>query len=129
MAAVPGVTPVAQRVRWPQFAPYVNNGFDEYMSWYHGLILKLEKRLSQNMSFLVNYTWSKTLDESDSLGNGNIYGQPTSNPTRFNIDMFKGPAGFVSGSASAPPTLSRRPGGRITGWPIWRCHTGSFQGL
>ena len=41
------MTPVAQRVRWPQFAPYVNNGFDEYMSWYHGLIVKLEKRLSQ----------------------------------------------------------------------------------
>jgi len=29
-----------------------------------------------------------------SRSNGNIYGQPTSNPTRFNIDMFKGPAGF-----------------------------------
>jgi hypothetical protein len=93
-ASVPGVTPVAQRVRWPQFAPYVNNGFDEDMSWYHGLILKLEKRLSQNLSFSVNYTWSKTLDQSDSLGNGNIYGQPTANPTRFNINMFKGPAGF-----------------------------------
>jgi hypothetical protein len=94
VASVPGVTPVAQRVRWPQFAPYVNNGFNEYMSWYHGLIVKLEKRLSQNLSFLVNYTWSKTLDQSDSLGNGNIYGQPTANPTRFNINMFKGPAGF-----------------------------------
>jgi hypothetical protein len=64
------------------------------MSWYHGLILKLEKRLSPNLSFLVNYTWSKTLDESDSLGNGNIYGQPTANPTRYNINMFKGPAGY-----------------------------------
>jgi len=51
VAPVPGVTPVAQRVRWPQFAPYVNNGFDEYMSWYHGLILKMERRLSQNLSF------------------------------------------------------------------------------
>jgi hypothetical protein len=94
VAPVPGVTPVAQRVRWPQFAPYVNNGFDEYMSWYHGLVLKLEKRFAQNMSFMVDYTWSKTLDESDSLGNGNIYGQPTANPTRFNINMFKGPAGY-----------------------------------
>jgi len=113
VAAVPGVTPVAQRVRWPQFAPYVNNGFNEYMSWYHGLVLKLEKRFSQNMSFLVNYTWSKTLDESDSLGNGNIYGQPTSNPTRFNINMFKGPAGF---------DIRQRLSGSYTFETPWRTH-------
>jgi hypothetical protein len=94
VAAVPSVTPVATRVRWPQFAPYVNNGFDEYQSWYHGLVLKVERRLSQTMTFIVDYTWSKTLDESDSLGNGNIYGQPTANPTRFNINMFRGPAGY-----------------------------------
>jgi len=94
VAAVPGTTPLAQRVRWPGFAPYVNNGFNEYMSWYHGLDLKLEKRFSRNLSFLVSYTFSKTLDQSDSLGNGNIYGQPTANPTRYNISLFKGPAGF-----------------------------------
>ena len=94
VAAVAGVTPLATRVRWPTFAPYVNNGFDEYMSWYHGLITKVEKRFSHNLSFLIDYTWSKTLDESDSLGNGSIYGQPSANPTRFNIGMFKGPAGF-----------------------------------
>ena len=94
VAAVPGTTPIAQRVQWPTFPPYVNNGFDEFMSWYHGLDLKLEKRVSHNLSFLVSYTFSKTLDQSDSLGNGNIYGQPTANPTRYNISMFKGPAGF-----------------------------------
>ena len=102
VAAVASTTPIAQRVRWPNFAPYVNNGFDEYMSWYHGLDLKLEKRYSRNLSFLVSYTFSKTLDQSDSLGNGNIYGQPTANPTRYNISMFKGPAGFdIRGRMSA----------------------------
>ena len=94
VAAVPGVTPIAQRVPYPNFSPFVDNGFDEYMSWYHGLVLKLEKRYSQNLSFLFSYTWSKALDETDGLGDGGIYGQPTANPTRYNISQFKGPAGY-----------------------------------
>jgi len=94
VAAVAGTSPLAGRLQWPAFPPYVNNGFDEYMSWYHGVDLKVEKRYSRNLMFLLAYTFSKTLDESDSLGNGNIYGQPTANPTRYNISMFKGPAGF-----------------------------------
>jgi hypothetical protein len=94
VASVPGVTPIAQRVKYPNFTPFVNNGFNEYMSWYHGLVLKLEKRYSRNLSFLFSYTWSKALDETDGLGNGGIYGQPTANPTRYNISQFKGPAGY-----------------------------------
>jgi hypothetical protein len=94
VAAVPGVTPIAQRVKYPNFAPFVDNGFNEYMSWYHGLVLKLEKRLSENLSFLLSYTWAKALDETDGLGNGGIYGQPTANPTRYNIAQFKAPAGY-----------------------------------
>lgn len=94
VASVPGVTPIAQRVPYPNFAPFVDNGFDEYMSWYHGLVLKLDKRYSENLSFLFSYTWSKALDETDGLGDGGIYGQPTANPTRYNISKFKGPAGY-----------------------------------
>jgi hypothetical protein len=94
VASVPGITPIAQRVPYPNFSPFVDNGFNEYMSWYHGMVLKLEKRYARNLSFLLSYTWSKALDESDGLGNGGIYGQPTANPTRYNISQFKGPAGY-----------------------------------
>ena len=94
VASTPGVTPISQRVKYPQFSPFVNNGFNEYMSWYHGLVLKLDKRYSRGLSFLFSYTWSKALDETDGLGDGGIYGQPTANPTRYNISKFKGPAGY-----------------------------------
>ena len=62
VASAPGVTPIAQRVPYPNFAPFVDNGFNEYMSWYHGLVLKLEKRYAHNLSFLFSYTWAKALD-------------------------------------------------------------------
>jgi Carboxypeptidase regulatory-like domain len=94
LAPVPGTGPVSLRVPNPNFPPYVNNGFDEFMSWYDGLSLKVRKEYSSNLFFLVAYTWSKTLDQEDSLGNGNIYGQPGTNPTRFNMGLFQGPAGY-----------------------------------
>ncbi len=33
-------------------------------SWYHGMIVELKQRLSQNASFAVNYTFSKAMDET-----------------------------------------------------------------
>ncbi|MGH9328389.1 MAG: TonB-dependent receptor [Terriglobia bacterium] len=82
------------RQRWPQFPPYIMNNFNEFMSWYDGLSLKFERHYSKNLSLIGSYTWSKTLDQSDSLGNGGVYGLPDYNPTRFNISSFKAPAGF-----------------------------------
>ncbi|MGH9468990.1 MAG: hypothetical protein ACRD1N_01450, partial [Terriglobia bacterium] len=82
------------RQRWPQFPPYIMNGYKEFMSWYDGLSLKLDKHYSKNLAFLVSYTWSKAMDQSDSLGSGGDYGLPDYNPTRFNMSDFKAPAGF-----------------------------------
>lgn len=59
VAAIASTTPIAQRVKWPNFPPYVNNGFDEFMSWYRGLDLKLQKRYSRNLSFLMSYTFRR----------------------------------------------------------------------
>jgi hypothetical protein len=94
LASVPDVTPIAQRTPWPNFPPFVNNGFNEYTSSYNGLVLKLDKQYSRNLLFLVSYTWSKTMDQSDGLGDGGIYGQPSANPTRYGLSQFYGPAGY-----------------------------------
>jgi hypothetical protein len=94
LATVPGVTPIAQRTPWPNFPPFVNNGFNEYKSSYNGLVLKLDKQYSRNLLFLFSYTWSKTMDQSDGLGDGGIYGQPSANPTRYGLSQFYGPAGY-----------------------------------
>jgi hypothetical protein len=93
-AAAPGPGPISARQIRPLFPPYINNGYNVFPSWYDGASLKLEKRLSQGLSFLVSYTFSKTLDVSDNLSNASLGGNPTSNATRFNIRQNKGVAGF-----------------------------------
>jgi outer membrane receptor protein involved in Fe transport len=93
-AVVPGPGPIAARQVNPQFPPYVENGFNVFPSWYEGGSLKLSKQLSHGLSFLVSYTYSKTLDVSDNLSNASLGGNPTSNATRFNLAANKGLAGF-----------------------------------
>jgi hypothetical protein len=91
-AVTPGLGPYQDRQRWPNFPPYVNNGFNQFPSWYDGLSVELRKTTSHNLTYLVAYTWSRTIDVMDSLIVGNIY--PFAQPTRFDIPMFKGPASY-----------------------------------
>ncbi len=93
-AVIPGPGPITARQLRPQFPPFINNGYNEFPSWYDGASFKLEKRFSSGFSFLVNYTFSKTLDVSDNLSNASLGGNPTSNATRFNLRQNKGVAGF-----------------------------------
>jgi len=88
----PGSSPIANRQLYPQFAPFVANGFNEFNSWYQGGALRLEKRFSHGFNYLVIYTYSKNLDQVDNLSN--TVGSATSNPTRFNSGLNKGLAGF-----------------------------------
>ena len=82
------------RQKWPQFSPYIMNNYNEFMSWYDGLDVKFERQFSKGMSLLASYTWSKALDQSDSLGSGDLYGGQDYNPTRFNFNQYKAPALF-----------------------------------
>jgi hypothetical protein len=91
-AVVPGTDPYQNRQKYPDFPPYVNNGYNKFPSWYNGLSLELRKRTSHHVSYLIAYTWSKSLDIMDSLIVGSTY--PFAQPTRFNINDFKGPASF-----------------------------------
>jgi hypothetical protein len=94
IATTPGPGPITARQLNPQFPPYILNKFDMFPSWYDGLNLKIQKRLSQGLLLLGNYTWSKTEDVSDNLGNASLGGNPTSNNTRFTLRSNKGVAGF-----------------------------------
>ena len=91
-AVVPGTDAYQNRQKYPDFPPYVNNGFNGFPSWYNGLSVEMRKTTSHNISYLVAYTWSKTLDIMDSLIVGINY--PFAQPTRFTIRDFKGPASF-----------------------------------
>jgi hypothetical protein len=94
-ALYPGTDPYQNRQRW-NFPPYVENNYHENSSRYNGLSLRLDKRTSRNLTFLVAFTWQKALDNMDSIGNGTNLATPhdNANPTRFNLGQFWGPAGF-----------------------------------
>ncbi|HEV2498146.1 MAG TPA: TonB-dependent receptor [Terriglobia bacterium] len=90
-AVVPGTDPFQNRQLWPQFPPYVNNGYNLFPSFYDGLSVELRKQYSHSLAFLVSYTWSKTIDISDSTASD---AYPFIQPTRFDIPLLRGPAGY-----------------------------------
>jgi hypothetical protein len=93
-AAYPGPGPIASRQLFPQLAPYVLNNYNEMPAWYDAATLQVSKRLSHGLQFQANYTYSKNIDLVDNISNAGLGTQPTSNPTRFNFGLNKGPAGF-----------------------------------
>lgn len=125
-AVIPGPGPISARQIRPQFPPYINNGYNVFPSWYDGVSLKLEKRLSSGLSFLVSYTFSKTIDISDNLSNASLGGNPTSNATRFNLAQNRGVAGFdipqnfVASVVYAVPgkTKNRALDALVAGWNV-----------
>ena len=125
-AVIPGPGPISARQIRPQFPPYINNGYNVFPSWYDGGSFKLEKRLSSGLSFLVSYTFSKTIDISDNLSNASLGGSPTSNATRFNLAQNRGVAGFdipqnfVASVVYALPgkTKNRAVDAVVAGWNV-----------
>ena len=63
-------------------------------AWYQAGTLQVNKCFSRGLQFQANYTYSKNLDLVDNISNSGLGGAPTSNPTRFNFGLNKGPAGF-----------------------------------
>jgi len=96
VAAVPGTDNYLNRVPYPNFASFIANNYGESMSWYDGLTAKVQKRYSQGLSFLLSYTWSHAIGQNDSLGTGQTFYQccVLANNTRYNLQKFKGGAGF-----------------------------------
>jgi len=94
-AAFPGPGSIAARTQNPQFPSYISNGYNGFHSYYEGMSLKLDKRFSRGLQIQGNFTWSKTLNQNDSLASGGgAVGQPWSNPTRYNLAQWRARAGY-----------------------------------
>ncbi len=122
-------------VRFPGVAPYVLNGYNEFNSSYNGLAVRVQRRYTHGLSYLVAYTHSKNIDQVDNLSSGNIFGQSTSNPTRWNGYLNRGLAGFdmthvlsMTGTWKIPgQTRYRVVNGAVSGWEladIFTLHSG-----
>jgi outer membrane receptor protein involved in Fe transport len=83
-ALTPGPGPVSARALFP-WAPASNYDRSIGRSTYDGLQVKLEQRFSAGLSYLVAYTWSKTIDIASS-GQFGVEGQSLQDPYNVNAD-------------------------------------------
>lgn len=65
LALTPGPGPVAPRKLWPH-APSPSYDRSIGQSKYHGMHVKAERRFASGLSYLVSYTWSKSIDVASS---------------------------------------------------------------
>jgi hypothetical protein len=77
----PGFTgSVQQALRpYPQFLSVINRSNPSGNSTYHSLQAKAEKRMASGLSYLLTYTWSKSLSDSNIQAGGGPSGQTTYN--------------------------------------------------
>jgi hypothetical protein len=68
--AIPGTTPLAQRLPFPNLAAGVSLAGPYAWSSYNALTVSMRKSFSHGLSFSTNYTWAKSLDTLSS-GNSN----------------------------------------------------------
>lgn len=63
----PGPGPIGPRRPIPALSGFNSIRWDGW-STYHALTLKVEKRLSKGVTFVANYTWSKSIDDASDPG-------------------------------------------------------------
>jgi hypothetical protein len=68
--------------------------FSEGDSSYHALQLDVSHRFSQGLSLRGVYTWSKTIDDGDSVNATTSGGEPALASNPFNLRADRGPANF-----------------------------------
>lgn len=88
-ATTPGTNNYTLRQLYPAFPPYVNNGFNQFPSKYNGLSVELRKTASHGLTYLVQYTYSKSMDIMASMGVTS-----SANVDRFDIPLNWGPSTF-----------------------------------
>lgn len=86
-------TPLAARVRYPNFSPTVIIGSENGgSSTFHGLITKLERRFASGFQFLASYTYSRAID--DAASSSNFDGSPSNAQCRCDLRGNKGPSAY-----------------------------------
>lgn len=83
-ALTPGPGAVRARALWPN-APVTNYDRSIGRSGYHGLQVKAEQRFARGLSYLLSYTWSKSMDLASS-GQFGVESQSLQNPYDVNAD-------------------------------------------
>ncbi len=86
-ARFPGPGPIQPRQPYPQYGGTFSNSTNIGNSSYNSLQARLEKRLSQGLSFLASYTYSKSLDLQSSGQAGGIV-------TIYDLKREWGPSDF-----------------------------------
>lgn len=116
-APTPGtLASLPSRIPFPQYSPYALNGYNQYNSSYNALAARAQRRYAHGLSFLLSYTYSKNIDYVDNLSSGNIFGEVTSNPTRYNSSITRGLAGFDIGNIAVLTGVWKIPGSTGNRW-------------
>jgi hypothetical protein len=132
---VPGQSTVSNIQQRRPYKDYgaVLNALSDSNSSYHALQLSIERRVSNNFSFEVNYTWSKSIDEFSSdptPGQGSSI-IPYSRRANRGVSDFDYPHRFVMSYVWQLPKLSKSGAllrNTVGGWEssaFWTMQSGS----
>jgi len=125
-AVAPGPGPIAPRQLWP-YAPVTNWDRSAGQSQYHGLQVKVERRLARDFSFLTAYTWSKSIDTGSS-GYGSTENTSLQNP--FDPNSSRSVSGFDIPHVFSTAVVYGLPFGRGKSWlsqGLASCILGNWQ--
>ena len=94
LSALSGTTVPAYQLQlpFPQFTSFAGDVAPWANSDYNSLQVKLEKRLSHGLQFLVTYVWSKSIDDNSSMGGGQGSFSSLQDPN--NIELERGLSTF-----------------------------------
>jgi hypothetical protein len=87
-ARLPGPGVVQNLLPFPAFAR-IQAEVMNARSWYHGGAIKAEQRFWKGMTYIVAYTYSKSLDTASTLNSGPVWTDPTRR-----LETAKGPSDF-----------------------------------
>lgn len=91
-ASDPNFQPIDTRVPWKNLPSYLYANANLLSSVYDGLLVQVQQRYNDGIDFHLNYTWSKTLDESSVINNAIGTSAFIQNP--HNIPGDFGPASY-----------------------------------
>ena len=106
-----GPGPVQARRPFPDFGVITWND-QSASSIYHSLQLKLERRFYKGLSLLTAFTWSKSIDQDSTNGEG-LY-DPYNGRLNRGVSVFDVPRVFTPGTTSVSygPSVGQRKGSR-----------------